>query len=158
MGSYFTISASAIENSYDIENNVSNVTVTLYCNGSNGFADDNPAYWLKIDGVIVSSGTRNFNYENFVLATWTGNITHREDGTGSFTYQGYFQGTDKPDGDTTPIHTLQLTPFPNPTPEPEPEPEPTVTSPAGLVIPFDIDFNRIINFLVPEPDILYFSL
>lgn len=152
MGSYFTISANAVENSYDIENNISNVTVTLYCNAPNGYAADNPAYWLKIDGVIVSSGARNFSYENFVLATWTGNITHREDGTGSFTYQGYFQGTDKPNGDTTPIYTLQLTPFPSP------EPEPVPVSPAGLIVPFNIDFDRTINFILPEPDILYFSL
>lgn len=109
MGSYFSISISAVENSTDIINNTSNVTVSLWCNGSNGYADDNPSYWLKVNGNVVSSGTRNFSYENFTVTTWTGNVTHNSDGSGSITYQGYFQGTDKPNGDTTPVYTLNLT-------------------------------------------------
>ena len=117
MGSYFSISVSAVENSTNIIDNTSNVTVSLWCNGSNGYAEDNPSYWLQIwapDGTRIENltGTRNFSYENFTVTTWTGKVDHNSDGTGSITYQGYFQGTDKPNGDTTPVYTLNLTTLP----------------------------------------------
>lgn len=155
MGSYFSISISAVENSIDADNNISNITVTLYCNGSNGFADDNPAYWLKVNDTIMSSGTRNFSYENFVVATWTGNVPHEADGTGAVTFQGYFQGTDKPNGDTTSVETLELTPIPQEDPTPSPEPE---SHPQGMEIPFFADFERIIPFVMPDPVVINFSL
>lgn len=112
MGSYFSISISAVENSYSIENNTSNVTVSLWCNGNNGWADDNPSYWLKVNGNTVASGTYNFSYSSFTVCSWTDNVPHNADGTGSITYQGYYQGTDKPNGDTTSVYTLNLTTIP----------------------------------------------
>lgn len=112
MGSYFSISISAVENSYSIENNTSNVTVSLWCNGNNGWADDNPSYWLKVNGNEVVSGTKNFSYSSFTVCSWTDNVPHNADGTGSITYQGYYQGTDKPNGDTTAVYTLNLTTIP----------------------------------------------
>lgn len=112
MGSYFSISVSATENSYSIENNTSNVTVKLLCNGNNGWAEDNPSYWLKVNGDTVASGTYNFSYSSFTVCSWTGNIPHNADGTGFITYQGYYQGTDKPNGDTTAVYTLNLTTIP----------------------------------------------
>ena len=153
MDPYTSIWCEAVENSIDAEHNTSNVTVTLKCNSSS-FADDGPVYWLKVNDTIVKSGLYNFSAGTFTIVTHTMDVAHDEEGYGSMTYQGYFQGTQKPNpGNTTQVYVLNLTPI-----APEPEPEPTVTSPAGLVSPFDIDFNRTINFLVPEPDILYFSL
>lgn len=112
MGSYFSISISAVENSYSIENNTSNVTVSLWCNGNNGWADDNPSYWLKVNDSVVASGTYNFSYTSFTVCSWTGDVPHNADGTGFITYQGYYQGTDKPNGDTTSTYTLNLTTIP----------------------------------------------
>lgn len=107
---YTSIWCTCTENSTDIANNTSNVTVNLICSTS-GYANDNPNYWLQVNGSTVRSGTRNFDSgQTFTLATWTGNIAHNSDGTGSLTYQGYFQGTAKPDpGNTTQLYTKTLT-------------------------------------------------
>lgn len=108
--SYTSIWCTCTENSTDIVNNTSNVTVSLICSTS-GYADDNPNYWLQVNGSTVRSGTRNFSSgQTFTLATWTGDIAHNSDGTGSMTYQGYFQGTAKPNpGNTTQLYTKTLT-------------------------------------------------
>lgn len=108
--SYTSIWCTCTENSTDIANNTSNVTVNLICSTS-GYADDNPNYWLQVNGSTVRSGTKNFSSgQTFTLATWTGDIAHNSDGTGSLTYQGYFQGTAKPNpGNTTQLYTKTLT-------------------------------------------------
>ena len=108
--SYTSIWCTCTENSTNVANNSSNVTVNLICSTS-GYADDNPNYWLKVNGNIVRSGTRNFSSgQTFTLATWTDNIIHNDDGTCTITYQGYFQGTAKPNpGNTTQLYTKTLT-------------------------------------------------
>lgn len=107
---YTSIWCTATENSVNVANNTSNVTVSLICSSS-GYAYDDPNYWLKVNGTTVRSGTRNFDSgQTFTLCTYTADIAHNTDGTGSITYQGYFQGTAKPDpGNTTQTYTLTLT-------------------------------------------------
>lgn len=108
--SYTSIWCTCTENSTNVANNTSNITVNLICSTS-GYADDNPNYWLAVNGSTVRSGTRNFSSgQTFTLATWTGDVPHNSDGTGSVTYQGYFQGTAKPNpGNTTQLYTKTLT-------------------------------------------------
>ena len=115
--SYTSIWCEYSENSTDIVNNTSNITVTLKCSSS-GYANDSPNYWLQVwapDGTRVGykTGTRNFGNGTFTLDTWTGDVTHDENGNGNVTYQGYFQGTAKPDpGNTTGVYSQTLTPLP----------------------------------------------
>ena len=107
--SYTSIWCTYTENSTDKENNTSNVTITLECTSS-GWADDSPDYWLKVNGNVVASGTRNFGNGSFQLCSWTGNVLHNIDGTGTVTYQGYFQGTAKPNpGNTTSVYSQNFT-------------------------------------------------
>ena len=116
MGSYFSIGIDATENSVDVANNRSSVTVNLRCYCSGCWADDGPVYWIKVDGSEVKRGTRNFNYEDFTIS-WTGYVNHNADGTKTISYQGFFQGCDKQGswdtttGDTTGVKYLTLTPI-----------------------------------------------
>ena len=117
---YVSVSCSYTENSTDIVNNKSNVTIKLnFASVSGGWADDSPNYWLTVwgpDGTEIGSlsGTQNFSAgQSFTLCTWTGNVTHDENGNGEIQYQGYFQGAAKPDpGVTTQRYRSTLTPLP----------------------------------------------
>ena len=106
---YTSIWCNYTENSTNVANNTSNITVSLICSSS-GWADDSPNYWLKVNGSTVRSGTYNFGNGTFTLCSWTGDVPHNADGTGTVTYQGYFQGTAKPDpGNTTGVYSQTLT-------------------------------------------------
>ena len=106
---YTSIWCNYTENSTNVANNTSNITVSLVCSSS-GWADDSPNYWLKVNGSTVRSGTYNFGNGTFTLCSWTGDVPHNADGTGTVTYQGYFQGTAKPDpGNTTGVYSQTLT-------------------------------------------------
>lgn len=109
---YTSIWCTCTENSTDIEKNTSNITVSLICSTS-GWAYDNPNYWLTVNGSTVKSGTRNFDSgQTFTLASWTGDVPHNTDGTGTVIYQGYFLGTATPGGNTTTEYSKPLTTIP----------------------------------------------
>ena len=107
MATSYSIDITAVENSVDTANNSSNVTVTLTGHSTTGYAQDNPAYWLKVDGVTVKQGTHNFNQgESFTLDTYTADIAHNADGTKTIVCVGYFAGTGE---GTTVTKSLTLT-------------------------------------------------
>lgn len=79
-------------NSYNVTNNTSNVTFQAIINFSASGTYDNSGRTLKIgdnttgknsDNISVSKGTSSnpFPKGDFVLGTWTENITHNSDGT-----------------------------------------------------------------------------
>ena len=80
----------------------SNVTINLIVGWNGGsWAGDNPAYYINVNGSRVKSGTANFNTGEAssgsqTIATWTGNVPHNADGTGSMTwavgYEGIYAG------------------------------------------------------------------
>ncbi len=89
------------QNSQNLKNNTSNVTVSLKLQRNDGYAssaynlnaDDNN-FSLSVGGEVKSSGTRKIDTRNsavVVLATWTGNVKHDTKGklllavSGSFT-------------------------------------------------------------------------
>lgn len=89
-------------NSYSIENNTSNITVSLkikctaYSNGAYNL-ETKPSVSLSVKGA-AKTPTISFidtrNYVECTFATWTGNVTHNDDGTlscpisASFTHYG----------------------------------------------------------------------
>lgn len=91
-----------VENSVDTENLTSNVTITLIVGWNGGsWASDNPYYYINVNGSRVKSGNANFNTSQAssgsqTIATWTGNVPHESDGTGSMTwavgYEGIYAG------------------------------------------------------------------
>lgn len=89
------------QNSQSVVNNTSNVTVTLKLKRNDGYASsaynlsasDN-SFSLSVGGVVKDSGTTAIDTRNsavVTLASWTGNVSHNDDGTlllnvsGSFT-------------------------------------------------------------------------
>ena len=86
------------ENSTSVENNSSNVTIRLIVGWNYGsWAADNPRWYIRVNGTQVASGTANFNTGQASsgsqqIASWTDNITHNSDGTGSFTWQVGYEG------------------------------------------------------------------
>lgn len=91
-----------VENSTSIENNTSNVTITLIVGWNGGsWAADNPRYYINVNGQTKKTGTANFNTSEAssgsqTIATWTGDVPHNQDGTGSMTwavgYEGIYSG------------------------------------------------------------------
>lgn len=90
------------ENSTNPQTMTSNVTINLIVGWNGGsWAGDNPAYYINVNGSRVKSGTANFNTGEAssgsqTIATWTGNVPHNADGTGSMTwavgYEGIYAG------------------------------------------------------------------
>lgn len=83
--SYYTYKVEAVENSTDVANNSSNVTLTLYIKHSSW----NPAYegysthcGISVDGVPITSGTvkKTVGTSYVQMLTWTGDIQHNSDG------------------------------------------------------------------------------
>lgn len=95
-GSHYTLWASITENSYDIANNTSNVTVKLYLtfDGSSWYAYTNYTTYGEIqinrwnDTEYASTGAIGINsisfssgvYKDLLLAEWTGDVYHNSDG------------------------------------------------------------------------------
>ena len=114
-----------VENSVDTENLTSNVTITLIVGWNGGsWASDNPAYYINVNGSRVKSGTANFNTGQATtgsqtIATWTGNVPHNSDGTGSMTWAVGYEGIYAGEGNySTASGTKTLTPIEIPDPDP----------------------------------------
>ena len=97
----------AVENSYSVENNTSNVTVYCVVDWDFGsYARDNPHYYFVINGKEVTGDprpTKNFNVNvrdsgSETVASFTTNVPHNADGTGSMTWACYYQGRNGPNG------------------------------------------------------------
>ena len=86
------------ENSTSVENNTSNVTIRLIVGWNYGsWAADNPAWYINVNGSRVASGTANFNTGQASsgsqqVASWTGNVPHNSDGTGSMSWSVGYEG------------------------------------------------------------------
>lgn len=114
--------SNAVENSYSVENNTSNVTINLNISWDGGsHAGDSPRYYFKVNGSQVSSGSKNFNYP---AQDWSGGVApfvsynipayaHNSDGTGSLTWEVGYEGIHSGEGIyTTKSGTLTLTTIP----------------------------------------------
>ena len=89
-----------IQNSQSVENNQSNITVNLYVKRNDGYS--NSAYnlneekntaKLSVGGSVVVDKNLEIDTRNGVkvlLASWTGNVTHGNDGTLSVSVSGEF--------------------------------------------------------------------
>lgn len=114
-----------VENSTDATNLTSNVTITLIVGWNGGsWASDNPAYYINVNGSRVKSGTANFNTGEAssgsqTIATWTGDVPHNSDGTGSMTWAVGYEGIYAGEGIySTASGTKTLTPIVIPDPDP----------------------------------------
>lgn len=81
----FTYTCVVTENSYSIPNNTSNVTITFSIKGpwAPTFYGWNTSYGIIVDGSVKKSGTSSpyVSTSNVQLLTWTGNISHSNDGS-----------------------------------------------------------------------------
>lgn len=86
-GNGYKFEAEVIENSTNIANNTSNITCNLYCTGLNGYyyqGYSNPYAYINIDGERKqTTSVPNTSTSKQLICTWTGNITHSDDGTKS---------------------------------------------------------------------------
>ena len=84
---YYTYQCVVTENSYNVANNTSNVTVTFYIKGpwAPSFYEWETYYGIIIDGSVIKTGSSSpYISTSYVqLLTWTGNITHSSDGSKS---------------------------------------------------------------------------
>jgi len=113
-------STTVVENSVDSQNLTSNVTITPIVSWNGGsYAGDNPRYYIKVNGTQVKSGRANFNTSEATTGTqalsgasWTGNVQHNSDGTGSMTWEVGYEGIYADEGTyTTASGTKTLTPI-----------------------------------------------
>lgn len=102
-GDHYTLHIDVTQNSQNVANNTSNVTVTMWAQS------DSPSYGaynngggcsysLSVDGAVrASSSSASMDFRNrsrVNMATWTGNISHASNGTktlnvsGSFSFSG----------------------------------------------------------------------
>ena len=96
-GSHYTLWQSIIVNSQSVANNTSNVTVRMYLgfDGSSYYAYTNYATSGKmtINGTTRDYSVDSINFssgqaKDILLAEWTGNITHNNDGTKTLAVSG----------------------------------------------------------------------
>lgn len=84
---YYNYQCVVTENSYNIANNTSNVTITFSVKGpwNPSFYEWTTYYGIVIDGVTkASSSSAPYITDNYKqLLTWTGNISHNTDGSKS---------------------------------------------------------------------------
>lgn len=82
---YYTYKCEVTENSFDVLNNTSNVTITFYIKGpySPAFYDWNTWYGITVDGQVKHSGRSSPRVDtNYLqLLSWTGDVAHNDDGT-----------------------------------------------------------------------------
>lgn len=101
------------ENSTSVANNTSNVTVyAIFTKTSGEYASDNPQWKIYVNGSVVASGTKNFTAGtkgNIDLGSWTGDIAHNADGTGSMTWCVSFEGNKHPTAESNWFTTGTLT-------------------------------------------------
>lgn len=87
-----------VENSVNAETMTSNVTITLIVGWNGGsWAGDSPYYYINVNGSRKKSGNANFNTGQATsgsqtIATWTGDVPHNADGTGSMTWDVGYEG------------------------------------------------------------------
>lgn len=87
-----------VENSVNAETMTSNVTITLIVGWNSGsWAGDSPYYYINVNGSRKKSGNANFNTGQATsgsqtIATWTGDVPHNADGTGSMTWDVGYEG------------------------------------------------------------------
>lgn len=82
----YVFDAEVIENSVDTTNNKSNITVNMYAKGIAGYSYNlaGPTAFINIDGARkVTSDVTYINSTRRLISSWTGNITHNDDGTKS---------------------------------------------------------------------------
>ena len=98
-GEHYTLWASITENSVNNDNNSSNVTVKMFLafDGSSYYAYTNNTTYgnIIIDGVNHDFSIPSINFssgqaKDLLLAEWTGDITHGEDGKKSLSVSGYW--------------------------------------------------------------------
>ena len=96
-GSHYTLWQSITQNSQDIANNKSNVTVNMYLSfdGSSYYAYTNNATSgnMTINGSTTNYSIASINFssgqvKDILLATWTGDIEHNPDGTKTLSVSG----------------------------------------------------------------------
>lgn len=96
-GSHYTLWQSITQNSQDIANNKSNVTVNMYLSfdGSSYYAYTNYATSgsMTINGSTTNYSIASINFssgqaKDILLATWTGDIEHNPDGTKTLSVSG----------------------------------------------------------------------
>ena len=96
--SIWLTSSKAVENSYSVNDNTSNVTVSIIVGWNYGsWAGDNPRYRIYVDGSLVKSGNANFNTAqnssgSQTVASWTGNIPHSDDGSKTISWTVQYEG------------------------------------------------------------------
>ena len=82
---YYTYQCVVTENSYNMADNTSNVTVTFSIKGpwAPSYYDWPTSYGIVVDGVVKKTGSSSpYVSTSYVqLITWTGNITHNSDGS-----------------------------------------------------------------------------
>lgn len=97
-GTYYNIYLDITQNSQNISNNTSNVTVHLWAQSTNSayhaynLEGGNPVS-LYVNNTLVDPHNQNMDFRNqqiVELSTWSGDITHNADGTGSVTASGSF--------------------------------------------------------------------
>jgi hypothetical protein len=81
----FTYTCVVTENSYSVDNNTSNVTITFSIKGpwAPTFYEWNTSYGIIVDGSVKKSNSSSpyVSTNNVQLLTWTGNISHSSDGS-----------------------------------------------------------------------------
>ena len=89
-GGKYDFWASWARNSYSIDNGTSNITVSLKVQRNDGYSasafnlDSKPSVSLKVNGASKSPTTYIIDTRNgkvCTFATWTGNVTHADDGS-----------------------------------------------------------------------------
>lgn len=94
---YYTYQCVVTENSYNVENNTSNVTITFSIKGpwNPSFYEWVTYYGIVVDGTVKTSSSSSpyitTSYKQ--LLTWTGNITHNSDGKKSINVGIYLYNT-----------------------------------------------------------------
>jgi len=99
-GSKYNVWLDIKQNSQNIANNTSNITVVLKLKRNDGYADSAWNGYLNqntakitVNGSVKFNDNMTFDTRNSataVLASWTGNVTHDSDGTYSKTIKGEF--------------------------------------------------------------------
>ena len=113
--------SNASETSYSIENNTSEVRISLIVSWNyTSWAGDYPTWYIQINGETKASGTANFNTsknssgsQTVVSRTFT--VPHNTDGSGAITWAVGYEAQHKGGGYETASGSLTLTTIPRAT-------------------------------------------
>lgn len=117
-GSHYTLWQSITQNSQDIANNKSNVTVKMYLSfdGSSYYAYTNyqTSGSMTVNGTTYNYNISSINFssgqaKDILLATWTGDIAHNSDGTKTLSVSGSWNTNTDRIGSGTCSASLALT-------------------------------------------------